>query len=298
LYIAVMDWGRGAGGDPLVGTFNQNGGSVTVSQQLRIGSDATTYADAGLGAIGSGGRGNGTYNFNDGTLSGSGSMVVRYDAAATGTFQGRGTVGLTGSLINNGRIIADGGTLDLSSFSAVANTVANTTDNGWFARNAGQLILPAISVTGSGLYTWGAGLGLVNSVELNLTGVSSPGTLTGSLLDPANALVPSTADLLERGQVIGLWDFNTTFGFSSLDATFRYDNVLADGKENSLELYEYEGGTWVALPTTLDMLNHLAYASDLSSSGFFAAVVPEPSTLGLCVVGLLSFLGFRASRKW
>jgi len=296
LYIAVMDWGRGAGGDPLVGTFNQNGGTVTVSHELRIGSDATTYADAGIGAIGSGGRGNGTYNFNGGTLSGSGSMVVRYDTAATGTFQGKGTVGLTGNLINNGRIIADGGTLDLSSFSAVANTVANTTDNGWFARNAGQLVLPAISVTGSGLYTWGADPSLVNSVKLNLTGVSGPGSLTGSLLDPANALVPSTADLLGLGQVVGLWDFNTTFGFSGLDATFNYDNVLADGKENSLELYEYEGGTWVEVPTILDTPDHLAYAGDLSSVGFFAAVVPEPTTIVLFIVGLLSFLGFRRAR--
>ena len=111
---------------------------MTVSHRLLIGSDASNSAFYGWGGPGSGGRGNGTYNFNGGTISGAGDMVVRYDAPATGTFQGKGTVALTGNLINNGRIIADGGTLDLSSFSSVANNVANTTDNGWYRQERGQ----------------------------------------------------------------------------------------------------------------------------------------------------------------
>ena len=108
--------GAAPGGDPLVGTFNQNGGSVTVTHQMMIGSDATNSGLYGWGSGTSGGRGDGTYNFNGGTLAGGGSMIVRYDAPATGTFQGQGAVGLTGTLTNNGRMIADGGLLDLSSF--------------------------------------------------------------------------------------------------------------------------------------------------------------------------------------
>jgi hypothetical protein len=46
--LAVMD-GSGPGGDPLVGTFNQNGGSVTVTHQMIIGSDATNSGLYGWG---------------------------------------------------------------------------------------------------------------------------------------------------------------------------------------------------------------------------------------------------------
>ena len=157
-------------------------------------------------------------------------------------------------------------------------------------------MLPTINVTGNGSYNWGVGAGLVNSVKLTFTSVSGSGTLVGSLLDPANALAPSTARL---GQVVGLWDFDTTtFSFNALDATFRYDNALAGAGESSLKLYEYESGAWVQLATTLDTVNHLADASGLSSAGFFVVVVPEPSSLALCAIGLLSLLGFRAWRKW
>ena len=57
---------------------------------MMIGSDATNSGLYGWGSGTSGGRGDGTYNFNGGTLAGGGSMIVRYDAPATGTFQGQG----------------------------------------------------------------------------------------------------------------------------------------------------------------------------------------------------------------
>ena len=178
----------------------------------------------------------------------------------------------------------------------VANTAANgSTNNGWFATNGGQLKLPAIDVTGAGEYTWGADLSLVNSVQFTFAGLSpSGGTLNASLFDPANAAVPSTAGL--PGNVVGVWDVTAGFSFSSLDATFRYDNVLAGSKTSYLKLYEYEGDAWVALPTMLDMTDDWASVNNVGT-GFFAAAVPEPSTFILCVLGLLSLIGFRAWRK-
>ena len=138
----------------------------------------------------------------------------------------------TGTLTNNGRIIADGGALDMSSFSAVANTVPNiangSTNNGWFAKNGGELILPQIPVSSGGTYLWGADPSLVNSVQLNITGVISNGNLGIALYDPANSSVPNLSTLLAHSpDVVGVWDITTGFGFASLGASFRYDDVLA-----------------------------------------------------------------------
>ena len=273
--LAVMDAGRGPGGDPLVGAFNQNGGTVTVSQSMTIGADVANYPPADTGGVGNGGRGIGTYNFYGGTLTDGGSgasLTVRLDAPATGTFQGHGTVGFSGTLTNNGRVIADGGVLNMSSFSAVANTVANaasngSTTNGWFAKNGGELILPSIPVTSSGTYLWGGDIGLVHSVQLNIAGVTSSGSLGIGLFDPANSQAPSTAGL---SGITGLWDITLTGSYSAFDATFRYDDALAGANEAYSRLYEYSGSQWRFIPDTLDIPDHLISASGLSGNGYFA----------------------------
>ena len=118
-----------------VGTFNQTGGTVNVDWGVIIGSDTTNDGTGWgygflAGHIGNGAQGIGTYNFNMGIAGSPGilqedkantgygaNLYVRYDAPATGTFQGHGAVALTGMLQNNGRVIANGGTLDMSSFS-------------------------------------------------------------------------------------------------------------------------------------------------------------------------------------
>ena len=232
---------------------------------------------------GFGAKGVGAYNFSGGTLTDGGSgasLIVRLDAPATGTFQGHGTVAFSGTLTNNGRVIADGGTLDMSSFSAVTNTVANaasngSTTNGWFAKNGGELILPSLPVTSSGTsVVWGGGISLVHSVQLAFHGVVSSGSVSVNLFDTANSQAPNTAGL---GPVTGLWDIIPAVGYSSFDAAFRYDDALAGTNEGFSRLYEYSGGQWQFIPDTLDITKHLISVSGLSGNGYFA-VATGPAT--------------------
>ena len=96
-------------------------------------------------------------------------LVVGADAGGTGTVRGYGSVRLTGPIVQNGQVIADGygsdRTLDLStlgtadaSVDAVTHTVPNTAAGtaGWFAVDGGKLTLPALSVAGGGGLTPGA----------------------------------------------------------------------------------------------------------------------------------------------
>jgi hypothetical protein len=289
IYLAKMDDVRSAS-TPLVGTFNQSGGStVTVNSLLLIGSDVTFDGPTG-------GAGVGTYNFTGGTLTdgaNNANLTVRYDAPAKGTFQGRGTVGLSGALANNGRVIADGGTLNMSSFGSVTSTIENTTTNGWFAINGGKLELPPIPISGNGSYNWGenpsdAQLDLVNSVRVTLAGVSGSGSLDIDLLHPANPAAPLVS---MSGEVVGLWDFTPSgFTFTTADLTFRYDDVLASN-ENLLRLYHYTGGNWVQLAATCDTANNLITATGVTSlSPFVIVVIPEPVTALLVLLPTLALL--------
>ena len=274
------------------GTFNQTGGVVTVTSEMILGMDQTMGTLFGWPAnyAGSGAKGTGTYNFYGGTLTDSGSganLVVRLDAPATGTFQGYGKVSFSGTLTNNGRIIADGGVLDMSSFSAVANTVTNvaangSTTNGWFAKNGGELILPPVPVTGNGTYVWGGDISLVHSVQLVFHGVSGSGNFSVNLLDAANAQAPSTAGL---GTITGLWDIiPSSLSYSAFDATFRYDDALAGVNEASARLFEYSGGQWDLISNAPDTIDHLISAVGLSGSGCFAATA-GPTTAKWAVNG-------------
>ena len=154
-----------------VGTFNQDGGTVIVTQSLIVGSDLCNFG-------GYGGMGQGYYNLNGGTLtdvvngvSQGANLIIRQGNPvnwslpgpvlgnpAIGIFQGQGTVSFTGTLTNNGIVVANGGTLNLSSFSAVTendtlpnvvlassiggtiglgNSVQTNQSNGWYAVNGG-----------------------------------------------------------------------------------------------------------------------------------------------------------------
>jgi hypothetical protein len=135
------------------GNVRSTAGTVTVNSNLYVGE---SYA--------------GVYTMAGGSLTGAAAMTV----ATTGTFTGRGTVGLTGCLTNDGKITADGNnadaTLSLASFNSVLNTTENTDGYGWFATSKGKLILRDLAITGgTPTYNWGEAAGdtdidLVNSL--------------------------------------------------------------------------------------------------------------------------------------
>jgi len=296
------------------GTFTQTGGTNTISDSLYLGyysnSSGTYDLTGGTLTMKKGidrsvkvGVAGGTAVFNLGDagetgvidetgIGGGVNLIVQDGTGASGTFRGWGTVGLTGTLKNNGRIVADGygagRTLDLSRFSAVTNDDSVVIlpwglRGGWYAENQGKLILPPISVaTGSNTYNWGEQAGdstidLVNSLRISLTNVTSGGDLSVSLLTPDNPTVPP----LPTGSMVGLWDFSppTGFAFASADLTFRYDDTLAGSlgiNEQELNVYRFTAGSWVAVTTSLDTMNNRISAEGIDSFSAFAVGVGNP----------------------
>jgi hypothetical protein len=296
LEVAVMDGGRG-GAQSLVGTFNQNGGVVTVTSLLLVASNGANYG-------GTGGAGVGTYNFYGGTLADGGagaSMTIRDGAGARGTFQGHGVVNFTGTLTNNGRVIADGGTLDLSSFTAVTSTVQNiaangSTNNGWFAINGGKIVLPPVVATvAAPAVNWGensadATLTLVNSAKVTAHGLSGSASFAINLSDPVYS------------KFIGAWNVNVTpsGSLTNWDLALRYDDLAAGANEGSLKMftytsvqhhviqplnggYVYTGSRWTTVSSTLNSTDNIISAAGLTSTGavYFAVGTSIPGDTNL-----------------
>jgi hypothetical protein len=252
---------------------------------------------------------------NGGTLAG-GELIVRNTASGTGTFQGRGTPTMTGALTNNGRVIADGGSLNLGSFSSVSNAIDNSTINGWYAQNQGKLQLPSFTVaTGTNTYTWGESGGdttidLVNSVRGTFANVANQGVFTIVLQATDRPEVPAIA---AGGKAIGFWDIshdaNFAFGGSGYaDLIFRYDDALAASlgiTEADLKLYHYTAGAWQDVTTSIDTDNNLLYARTNSFSPFGAgdgftdngSAVPEPATVISFLLGGAGLAAKRFIRK-
>lgn len=279
----IGDWGTGI--------FNQTRGTNTVSTYIVLGSNSGS---------------SGTYYLGDasatGSINGAGDLRVREVAGATGLFQGWGDVNLTGDLINNEKIIADGygteRTLAMDNFNLVTNTLDNTTSNGWYAQNKGVLSLPAIAVNqlGDDEYNWGeqpadTTIDLVNSVRMEFTDI----TTTGDLSIDLYAL--DHPDAYNNGNLVGVWDFDpSTIVFDTVKLIFRFDDILATslmGYGSVMEILHYEGGQWV--PVTdgagFDWDTKTVWANATSFSMYAVGVSPEPSTIILFLLGFVG-LGF------
>jgi hypothetical protein len=307
------------------GVFIQTGGTNAISNNLSLGSlpgSSGTYDLAGglltfstssvgasltIGDSGSAvfhfGNANGTGTINE-VGSGCGvSMTVRNNSIASGTLQGWGSMALSGTLTNNGRIMADGygtnRTLDLSTFSSVGRTITNTGNNGYFAQNHGKLALPLISVaTGSPTTNWGqspsdATTDLVNSVHLAFTNVTTSGSLNIALLATDRTDVPAFS-----GTLLDVWDFEPCGGlaFGSANLTIRYDDALAARLgvgEDQLHVYHLSGGGWDDVTSSIDTTNNWISANGVTSFSMYAVgVVPEPSAFVLLGIGVLSLLPY------
>jgi RNA polymerase sigma factor (sigma-70 family) len=258
----------------------------------------------------------GTITENDATPGGT--LVVRSTEIGNGAFRGWGNVQLTGPMIQNGRIVADGfgqsHALDFSSAAFISNTIENPTTggtNGWFARNGGSIILPSIKVTGETAYNWGddqydSTIDLVNSVTFTPHGLTAPGLVSIKLLDPQSTDAPPLPS-----HAIGLWELDSTTTFSSMDLTVRYDDALAADlqmSQSDLRLWIYENG-WQMISgdsLTIDLDNKLLTGVVDGMPTFFAAApaeinliqtpVPEPAVFALITVST-SVLMLRRRRK-
>jgi hypothetical protein len=230
-------------------------------------------------------------------------IVIRSEVDGQGVFRGFGKVDVSGVLVQNGKVIADGSgkprTLHFPSVSGVVNSIENPADggtNGWFARNRGTLVLPALPVTDGSTLTWGEDpndpvIDLVNSVRLVPRNVRQPGSIQISLLDPQSPEAPALPDGIKP---LSLWSLESTADFDGIDLMIRYDDVQAAFSgiaESDLALWVYEGA-WrpvIGESFSRDTLNHLLSGSVTNPTYFAAAPIPEPATLtvGALLAGTL-----------
>jgi len=255
------------------GVFTQTGGSIELTASSVTVASGSTYALGDAGSTGAITEDAAGANL---TVNAGGVLVGWADKAGTG-----GVV-MTGTLTNNGRVIADafdrtgGETLDLTSFTAVTNGVTNGSAGtaGWYARNRGTLSLPPVSIGAGGgaTYNWGEEAGLdtpdlVNSLQLKFTSISAPFDAEISLLSNDDPTVVADLDTAWEAmgvEFIGVWlieDNNAgddDFADASWSVKFRYDDVLlqellsttlSEYDENDLRVYYYDEilGDWVML---------------------------------------------------
>jgi hypothetical protein len=195
----------------------------------------------------------------------------------TGKLQGWGTLSGTAYGIMNGKVIADGygtdQTLNLTG-RVLTNSLPNTTDKGWYARNHGKLLLAPVAVTAATTYNVGqnpndAAINLVNSAQLVFTGLAGGGSLTGAVL----AVDRPEASVAESK--VGAWEFGLTSAtFASCTLTIRYDATVLPGRDAEFSLLHWTGSAWVGVPATIDSANHLVTASNLTELGRFMLVYP------------------------
>ena len=226
-------------------------------------------------------------------------FLVRATSGGYGLVKGWGQVTLSdGTLINNGRVIADGfgrdGELAFAGFARITNDIDNPASgaNGWFAINGGKLTMPATFNPTGGTYTWGENSGdptldLINSVRLVLQ--PPPDQLSVSLLATDHTTIPA---LPAGHQFIGVWSVDT-FGqndVEGIDLTVRYDHLLAEFKdinESSLKLWYFRDGLWSRVTGDnfwLDSSNHLIGGRVDGSIDYFAVSAPEPGGIVMLAI--------------
>lgn len=258
-------------------------------------------------------------------------LTIRAAADADGTLLGWGHLRLSGTLEQNGQVIADGlgapRALDLSSFAQIVNSIDNDLDgaNGWYAQRQGRLILP---ITGDNSpdsplihqVTFGESiddpsLDLVNSARFGFDPALDDTTpISISLLAADSEMVPGAPDDLNFVSVYGT-------NFSSLPTRairliLRYDAVGVGDSELRLLAWSNEG--WKALSDSdlrVDGMQHLitastdpadfyavaiegsvaipVFAAAIDPVRFTTPAVPEPATTGLLALGAAALMARR-----
>jgi len=299
--------------------FGHSGGNVTLNltnSVLNNTGDAYLVFSTGTSQIV---MNSGTINHN--TNAG---FQNRNGSGGQSEIRGTGAINITGTtgIRQNGRLVANGGTLTVTITGGGTVQSDNFPVNmgslgqaGLYAVNQGKLVLPNLTFSGTNNdKTWGEDVGdalpdQVNSVRFDIDSTSSvTGTLSGSLLASNHGSVyPGLVN------PIGIWEF-TGLAFDSgetLRLLVRYDDALATSlslTQSSLKLFQNSGSGWTDIT---DVVNDGAgvktiLSDPIGSMSLFAvaenavnAVVPEPSTYALGLIGLagLGLLILRGKRR-
>ncbi|MFT3786102.1 MAG: sigma-70 family RNA polymerase sigma factor [Tepidisphaeraceae bacterium] len=226
-------------------------------------------------------------NQGPGQIIANGPIVNRATPGALGEVRGFGSVTSHG-FVNNGKVVATGGKLDLSNAGPITSTIKNPPNGtaGWYVADGGTLTLPVITLLrGTATYTWGDSatsntIGLVNSLRLTAYQQRSRAEVSISLTDAVDTrhlFLPHGYDL------VTLWSFDTVSGAidaNRLNITVRYDQTatITAGSISQLTLLALSGSRWnVASAFALDDVNKLATGGFNGSIQYFAVGIRLPN---------------------
>lgn len=294
------------------GKFSQSGGNFSSGEDVYLGSQGGSTGRAWLsggafvisknnGKLVIAKAGEGTLYLGDYTRTASltsapnttTNLYIGSDEGSAGVLEGWGTVGFSGEIFQNGKIVANGydqpRVLNLSSMARLYNEHFAVGEGfGNYAVRQGKLKLPSITVgTDTHNYTWGDNLydstpHLVNATKIAVVNPIS-GSYTVELLAPDHPEVPLA--LRASAKIIGVWKYTTAFGNPGAGSavTMRYDDALAAElgvDEADLRLYQHVDGQWKDISTTINQDYNVIIGETDSFTTFAVGVDLEGISLG------------------
>jgi T5SS/PEP-CTERM-associated repeat protein len=237
--------------------------SIDVGRGSSLTSDSLTYQNNGIFRIlaGAGVAGNTTF-----------SPFLKTWSGGTGTYQ------------------AIGGKLNASHLVFTTSTITPGTSGSVVALNLASVQRTLVSDFGTG-WTVGASFPAM-SVTTSMTFTAT--AMNDTALNPLRSLLPSGESVLSG------WDFaGTNYTVSSTNPVYLSFKVGPGRSADQLDLWHYAGGAWTKV-SPFDLTYDGTYASFTASSfsGYAMSAVPEPGTVALLAMGLLSLMVFgRRKRK-
>lgn len=182
----------------------------------------------------------------------------------------------------DGRVIADGGELDLSGIPSAVREICeqgNSLSNGYYAVNGGSVVFPrpktAHSTSGTTTATAGCKPGvelptLVHAVSASIAGLGKDAYLMATLMDRNSVSVP--ANCPKRDDVIGVWDVRLYEGGSFGNATATCDSFTLRFRvaprelkgENCVRVFRSDVYNWEEVPATFDPRTNIVTVGPLT----------------------------------
>lgn len=212
----------------------------------------------------------------------------------SGNIVGFGNILLPGKLYQAGQVIANGlgqeKSLVMTSFNSILNTTDNASNEGWFAINKGELLLPEPTIaTNNSVVWWGEDsandgdgtIDMVNSLQFNFSNVSGAGKLSIALIASDRSEVPSNSALGSKLTKLATYritdNSNFNLGSGSYNLTVRYDSTAVTNPAK-LVIYHHNGSAWTKLNTSVDTTNKTITANSIQSFGYFSVMEYDSPT--------------------